>query len=284
MAATRDPLERAEHDLRTLLELGTPRLTAPEGRVGQIRARVVRNRRRRAGAVLVTMSALAVTGLLVPHALQGDPGGVRQSVPPAAPPPLMTPEDREVRFNGLEGLTLKAPAAWHALEVGRDYAPLVEPGGFLGTQRLTARPPSCVPVDEGACPPLKRLGERDVLIRVSGFKAVAETWNGQPFQRSEYVDGFCEQIGGTRSYMKSFAVERASGGLGAVIQVCAGEKTSTATMTRVRSVADSARFPQEGGVSAPTASAPGGADEKSTSGTADGRSGSAPDRQPPRTP
>lgn len=52
MAATRDPLERAEHDLRTLLELGTPRLTAPEGRVGQIRARVVRNRRRRAGAVL----------------------------------------------------------------------------------------------------------------------------------------------------------------------------------------------------------------------------------------
>ncbi|GLF96619.1 hypothetical protein [Streptomyces yaizuensis] len=265
-ASTHDPHDHHEYgegELRTLLELGTPRLTAPDGRIGQIRGRVARRRRYRAGAAVLTATVLAVGGTLVPDALREEG---RSATRPAAPPPLTSPTESDVRFADLYGLTVTVPTAWHTLEIGRDHQPLSPPGGFIGTQALSARPSSCVPVDEGACPPLQRIGPRDVLIRVEGDRAAdASTWDTRAFARSQYIAGFCEQIGGGASYAADFAVERKPDDLAANIEVCMGPEASTATLGAVRAVVDSARFGTENATPAPRVPPPAG--KKTTAGT-----------------
>ncbi|MER6917215.1 hypothetical protein ABT354_36710 [Streptomyces sp. NPDC000594] len=249
----RDPLERAEEELRTLLERGAPRNAAPDGRLAQIRTRVVRRRQRRAGAAVLGAVALAVVGMLVPQSLRDEP----RALPPAAPPPLMPPQEHDVRFLDQRGLTVSVPVGWHTLEIGEDYQPLSLSGGFISTQPLTARPPSCAPVDEGPCPALDRLGPRDVVIRVSGVKAVAEGWNTQPLQRQRLTDGWCEQVGGAATYVRTFAVARKQGDVAAVVSVCAGENLSSATLGSARTVVDSLRFDAgKAGTAGSTATAP----------------------------
>ncbi|MFF8957802.1 hypothetical protein [Streptomyces sp. NPDC014894] len=244
----RKPADHGEEELRVLLERATPRLAAPEGRLREVRLRVLRRRRRRTGAAVLTVSALAVAGTTVlPAALRNESPGpvppaasapVRESGPPAHATPSPAPLDGNVSsvgFPGLGGVEIALPRSWGVVAVPADAALKSPALGFAGTQKFTGfvRPcGSAKPID---CAPVKKLGPGDVLIRLSAGQKTTDAAVRGPNPVSA-VNGFCELVGGSVSRQVKAPDPRTA------FTVCVAGGVSEKTLKTAQQILDSAGF------------------------------------------
>ncbi|MGV9311843.1 hypothetical protein ACWDR0_06565 [Streptomyces sp. NPDC003691] len=224
----------AEHELRVLLARTVPNLPTPLDRMGQVRERVRRRRRRqRALGTVLTVTAIACGGLLLPEALTGDGRDTRPMVAESSErtgPPLTPAAPRQARKTvsqpTLAGMELSVPVAWHTLGtpdrpgeenlVGNNTV-------YLSTQPLTAFPQPCTA--EASCLPMKRLRPDGVLVQfgIAPHTNVPEKVRelGRPLTRDTELYEYCKELGGAYGY---------SGAIGGVpdpdspvfVNVCAG--------------------------------------------------------------
>ncbi|MER7043773.1 hypothetical protein [Streptomyces jumonjinensis] len=226
----RDPLEAAEDELRLVLERATPELAAPGERLGQVRARIVRRRRRRTGAAVLVAAVLAGVGTVLPQTLREN----RPEAPPAAPTPAPLPtreKEREVRFDGLHGFTIPLTKSWHTLEVPAVDKLGAVAMGYIGTQKLSPfeRPCGAKLVDQ--CAPVDKLGSGDVLVTVSvGALPDAGGWGSPTMNPVDIRNEFCERIGGSEMFVANAGFDAEPSDLLAVMSVCVDKATSAKTL------------------------------------------------------
>lgn len=239
-----------EDELRVLLERGTPMLRAPEGRLHQVRERVVRRRRRlrTAGATLTTVATLTLAGALL---LPTTDGAERPALPAAPPTTVVTAlPPRPVSFTELNGLTVDLPERWSALAVPADtYYP--DARGFVGTQPPAPFTHPCQTVDKDDCAPPRWLGPGDVLIKLAGGWSGAEQASAtapRALSPPGAAEGECKAIGGEIERGAALRDDSEPSRNLATFQVCAAAGTTDATWTEVQTMIDNARL---GGSAAP---------------------------------
>ncbi|MFF7453215.1 hypothetical protein [Kitasatospora sp. NPDC008115] len=173
-------------ELRVLLQLAAPHLSAPEDRIERVLARAARTRRRRRRASLASGLAIGLTVAVLASAPALAPGPKDTALRPVAPGPSVggaptpsptpTPspglgsgggsaETKTVLFNALDSLVVDVPADWYDLTV-RPFPGSAEPVGYLSSQRMTV--PAACP-DRGDAPVCVSSGALDadgVLIAV----------------------------------------------------------------------------------------------------------------------
>ncbi|MFE0174758.1 hypothetical protein ACFWZ2_20785 [Streptomyces sp. NPDC059002] len=195
--------EREERELRVFLERAVPQMSAPPDRIGRVRQRAARNRRRRivAGAA-ASVAGLALAGVLLPG-LSG--GGGTGAVPPAATPPPAPEAERAVSYPELDALRLRLPEGWRALEIGEDARSKSPATGFAGTQRLAPYKQPCHALGaDGWCSPLERLDpDRGMLLvlRADRSGSLARKAGDTPELRGRSLTKSCVLAGGGRSYL-----------------------------------------------------------------------------------
>ncbi|MFI6703894.1 hypothetical protein ACIBJC_33990 [Streptomyces sp. NPDC050509] len=226
--ADQDRREAAEgRELRVLLERAAPRLPSPEGRLEQVRERVVRGRRRRrtAGAAAAAVTGLVLAGALLPGVLRGGPEQVlpAATVPgpvPTVPGPVPTadasestardrsgetppPDGAYVSFPHLRGLTLRPPSRWYTVDLPPDGPSGAPARGFVSSRPLTPYDTACPVERRSDCPPLRTLGPGGALVTLveqgSGTPATTVGDRSEPHPLAK-PSRACRQIGGTREY------------------------------------------------------------------------------------
>jgi hypothetical protein len=231
--AESSPGPEAEHELRVLLEHAVPRLSAPVGRMEQVRRRVARRRRMR--VTTVVLSTVSVAGVLLwpqlPQPLQ--PSRLFQPPPPhTVSPSQRTPAESPVRpggtavrFPALSGLVVDLPRGWHALSVATNGRRSV---GFAASAPLDTSPSCAKKLPElSSCAPLDSLPRGAVLISF--------TLTNDPAHRA--TDSFalrpgdapqlgCRSLGGKRELVALGRPTGARAGTALSVAVCL---TPTAT-------------------------------------------------------
>lgn len=201
-------LERAERELRALLERAVPQLPAPAQRLERVREGIRRRRRRRTaavtgGAVLALAAGLvAVPGLVRPH------GGGRAApavVGSATPRPSasQTTPPSGYRPAGMGGLVLQLPAdkAWQT------FADPKTASLFLGTQRMVLPEGGCGHALDGFCTPLALALKQDgalVMFRRQPSKmplGKARDYEVPLTEDTPYQA--CRTVGGTRQLTRT---------------------------------------------------------------------------------
>ncbi|MEW1719542.1 hypothetical protein [Streptomyces sp. NPDC093109] len=217
--------QEQEQELRILLERAVPRLPTPEGRLDDVRQRVVRTRRRRrrtAGAAAVTVTGLVVAGVLLPGLL---PGGERPALPaspapsitapsitapsvtaPPAPAPSLSAttdpgEGLRTRFPQLGALSLRLLPGWQAPTV-RTGTPATPSGpGYLANQPLAPYDPDCSDRDSLGCRPLRTLLPSGALARITAPVNATDQARLAP---ANSLSSFCQAVGAAKEYIGAF--------------------------------------------------------------------------------
>ncbi|MFE7563027.1 hypothetical protein [Kitasatospora sp. NPDC057500] len=135
-------------ELRVLLQLAAPHLSAPEDRMERVLGRVARTRRRRRRAALAGGLAIGLTSAVLVAAPALAPGPPDTALSPAAPGPASSGPTvggsagvKTVRFSGMADLVVDVPADWYDL-TKRPAAGSGDPVGYLSSQRI-AVPAAC---------------------------------------------------------------------------------------------------------------------------------------------
>ncbi|MFJ2215047.1 hypothetical protein ACIQVO_31670 [Streptomyces sp. NPDC101062] len=222
--ADQDRREAAEgRELRVLLERAAPRLPSPEGRLEQVRERIVRGRRRRrtAGAAAAAVTGLVLAGAVLPGVLRGGPEQVLPAATVPGPVPTAgssestardrsgetpTPDGAYVSFPHLRGLTLRPPSRWYAVDVPPDGPSGAPARGFVSSRPLTPYDATCPVERRSDCPPVRTLGPGGALVTLvargaetPATPATTVRDRSEPRLLAEPSRG-CRQIGGTREY------------------------------------------------------------------------------------
>lgn len=213
--------DAAEQELRVLLERITPHPTAPDGRLGQVRERIQRRRRRRiAGAALLTGVAVALSSTLLPNAVRPENVEARPADrtsasaspetggAPTAPSDGNSPTaaDRlaKERFPHLSGLVLQIPAGWYSLGPPPNRKAGMYPEAFVSNVPVTAPPRPCEGVGWKPCQPVQDLPSYGVVItfvRWQGSSLSDELLrNGKKPKVDDVLDIECQGAGGATSY------------------------------------------------------------------------------------
>ncbi|MEU5977461.1 hypothetical protein [Streptomyces sp. NPDC047315] len=213
--------DAAEQELRVLLERITPHPTAPDGRLGQVRERIQRRRRRRiAGAALLTGVAVALSSTLLPNAVRPENVEARPADrtsasaspgtdgAPTAPSDGNSPTaaDRFAKkhFQDLSGLVLHIPPGWHSLALPPQPKEAMRPEVFVSNVPVTAPPRPCDGVSWKPCQPVQDLPSDGVVItfvrwQVSSFSDEMMR-NGEKPKVDDVLDVECQGAGGATSY------------------------------------------------------------------------------------
>ncbi|WP_031522050.1 hypothetical protein [Streptomyces sp. NRRL F-5123] len=201
--------ERAERELRALLERAVPQPPAPAQRLERVRERVRRRRRRRTAAVTGGAVLAVAAGLVaVPGLVRPDGGGraapaVVGSASPRTGAAAPTTPPSGYRPDGMGGLVLRLPA-------GKGWQKFADPATtslFLGTQRMVLPAGGCAHALDGFCTPLALALKKDgalVMFRrqpskMSLGKAAAYELplaEAAPYQA-------CRTVGGTRQLTRT---------------------------------------------------------------------------------
>ncbi|MEO3972682.1 hypothetical protein [Streptomyces sp. CAU 1734] len=248
------PADPGEHELRVLLQRATPRLRAPDGRLGQVRERIARRRRRvrAAGAVALGVTALVLTGTLVPSVLltTEESAGGPAAAPTGAPDPP-APEPGARSYPGLGSLVLRLPAQWHAREVRLPAGGAMSTHGYVSTGMFTERnshpgETTCDPDGRTYCLPMRLMRPGDVLIALRStvnplLVDKAEAQGSGVLVRAPEVSGRCQGIEGVTSY-NALINGHPRPGTAVLAEVCLARKAGKETLEAVERSLTGARF------------------------------------------
>ncbi|MFD9717751.1 hypothetical protein [Streptomyces sp. NPDC059076] len=235
--------EPLEHELRVLLERGTPRLATSDGLLRQVRERVVRRRRIR--MALVTGGAAAVALATAGALLLPTTADSRRPALSARTPAAVAPTEDTVTFTELDGLTVRLPRAWHTLTMPADRRNLVEPQGFIATQPVAPFNRPCQMKYADGCLPLDRLGRGDILITVTAGGPPRGKIDGRASRklRAMGVDDNCAAIGGAVTHAASLVTDsKPYPAVLSAFRVCAAAGTTAETWADVQKMIDSAQL------------------------------------------
>ncbi|MEU9608659.1 hypothetical protein [Streptomyces sp. NPDC048057] len=216
--------DAAEQELRVLLERITPHPVAPDGRLGQVRERIQRRRRRRiAGAALLTGVLVALSSTLLPSvvrpenvearpadraAASASPGTSGAPTPPSdrTSPPAVDRPTKE-RYPHLSGLVLQVPAGWHSLALPPQPRLGMRPETFVSNVPITAPPRPCDGVGWKPCQPVQDLPPDGVVITFVRWQVDTlpekVLRHGEKPKVDDVVDIECQGAGGSTSYSAS---------------------------------------------------------------------------------
>lgn len=252
---TREPYGDTERELRVFLERAVPRLPAPTDRLGRVRERAERARRRRiAAGAAASVAALALAGALLPGlAGRGGPEVVPPAATPTGPAPVpdegAAPGERTVRYPQLLGLELRLPASWRALEVGRDARTGALAAGFASPQRLAPYKQPCKPPEsDGWCAPFRQLvldGGALLALRPVIEENEPTTTPRAPAPgdlRAAPVTRSCVLLGGRRQYETVLPTRKP--GTGVAVELCLPAGSDERRLDEARRILASARFPE----------------------------------------
>jgi hypothetical protein len=200
--------ERAEQELRALLERAVPQLPAPAQRLEGVRERIRRRRRRRTAAVTGgAVLALAAGLVAVPGLVRPDGGGrtAPAVVGSATPRPRATATTPlpGYRPGGMGGLVLQLPtgAAW------KTFADPATTSLFLGTQRMVLPAGGCAHALDGFCTPLALALKKDgvlVMFRRQAPKMPPDKAHSYEVPLAEAPPyEACRTVGGTRQLSRT---------------------------------------------------------------------------------
>ncbi|MFE2106118.1 hypothetical protein ACFXAF_09635 [Kitasatospora sp. NPDC059463] len=225
-------------ELRVLLQLAPPHLSAPEDRMERVLARAARTRRRRRRAALagglavgLTAAVLAAAPALAPapggsslHPAASGPagdavpsGGASPSTPPGSWPDGRTGDGLTIRFTLLDDIAMDVPFGWYGLTAlpGSGQS---EPLGYLSSQQLAGaadcpRPdnlqsPVCITAgvlaDEGVVIALRVIPEQNNAEKLLGQPPVLEA---APTDKDCVLRGGTQQLRGFQALLVSGRAE-----------------------------------------------------------------------------
>ncbi|MFF8774417.1 hypothetical protein [Kitasatospora sp. NPDC015120] len=221
-------------ELRVLLQLAAPHLSAPEDRMERVLARAARTRRRRRRAALAGGLAVGLTAavLAAAPALAPGPGGpalrpaasgpAGDAVPsggasPSTPPGAGAGDGPTVRFTLLDDIAVDVPFGWYGLTAlaGSEQS---EPLGYLSSQQLAGaadcpRPdnlqsPVCIVSgllpDDGVVIALRVIPEQSGAEKLLGRPPVLEA---APTDKDCVLRGGTQQLRGFRAVLVSGRAE-----------------------------------------------------------------------------
>ncbi|MGW5674665.1 hypothetical protein ACWEV4_06205 [Streptomyces sp. NPDC003860] len=216
--------DAAEQELRVLLERITPHPAAPDGRLGQVRERIQRRRRRRiAGFALLSGALVALSSTLLPNVVRPEnvearpadrtspgPAGTGTTAPTAPSDPTSpTAADRisKKRFPELSGLVLRVPGGWHSLALSAQPRLGMRAEGFVANVPITKPPRPCEDSSFVQCQPVQNLPADGVVVTLLRWQVDTLSdkvlRHGEKPREDEEVDIECLASGGSVSYSAS---------------------------------------------------------------------------------